>query len=57
MAVIFIRIDDNEKQLLFLEAKKLGMQLSTYCRMLLLSSLNNKEIKKDKPVSYRGEYA
>jgi antitoxin component of RelBE/YafQ-DinJ toxin-antitoxin module len=40
MSVIYIRIDNNEKKNLELEAKKLGMQLTTYCRMLLLQSLN-----------------
>jgi len=48
MSVIFIRIDDNEKHLLFQEAKKLGLQLSTYCRMLLLKSLNKANNKEEK---------
>jgi antitoxin component of RelBE/YafQ-DinJ toxin-antitoxin module len=39
MAVIYLRIDDQEKQSLKLEAKRLGMQLTTYCRMILLKSL------------------
>ncbi len=45
MAVIYIRIDNQNKQGLQLEAKKLGMQLTTYCRMILLKSLKEKEGK------------
>lgn len=44
MAVIYIRIDTNDKKLLELEAQKLGMSLTTYCRMVLLKSLE-KEAK------------
>ena len=39
MVVIYIRIDNNDKKLLELEAKKLGMSVTTYCRMVLLKSL------------------
>ena len=39
MAVIYIRIDNSEKKALEMEAKKLGMQLTTYCRMILIKSL------------------
>lgn len=39
MAVIYIRLDGKAKQDLEIEAKKLGMSLTTYCRMLLLQSL------------------
>lgn len=39
MAVIYLRIDNQDKRFLELEAKKLGMQLATYCRMILLKSL------------------
>lgn len=39
MAVIFIRIDSQEKRDLELEAKKLGMTVTTYCRMILIKSL------------------
>lgn len=39
MAVIYLRIDNQEKRELELEAKKLGMQLTTYCRMILIKSL------------------
>jgi len=39
MAVIYLRIDNQDKKSLELEAKKLGMQLTTYCRMILLKSL------------------
>jgi antitoxin component of RelBE/YafQ-DinJ toxin-antitoxin module len=42
MGVIYIRIDNNEKKYLELESKKLGMQLTTYCRMILIQSLNKK---------------
>lgn len=40
MSVIYIRIDNYEKRNLELEAKKLGMPLTTYCRMILLKSLD-----------------
>ena len=39
MEVIYIRIDGNEKKSLELEAKCLGMTLTTYCRMILIKSL------------------
>jgi len=39
MAVIYIRIEINDKKSLELEARKLGMSLTTYCRMVLLKSL------------------
>lgn len=39
MAVIYIRIEISDKKLLELEAHKLGMSLTTYCRMVLLKSL------------------
>ncbi len=42
MAVIYIRIDPHEKKSLEIEAKWLGMTLTTYCRMLLLKSLEKK---------------
>ena len=40
MAIIYLRIDQSEKKLLELEAKKLSMPLTTYCRMILIQSLN-----------------
>ena len=40
MAVIYIRIDNAEKKNLEIEARKLGMQLATYCRMVLIQSAN-----------------
>ena len=46
MAIIYLRIDEQEKRELQYEAKKLGMQLTTYCRMVLIKSLQNKEEKK-----------
>lgn len=39
MSVIYIRIEPSEKKLLKLEAKKLGMPLTTYCRMVLINSI------------------
>ncbi len=42
MAVIYIRIENSEKRSLELEAKRLGMPLTTYCRMVLLKSLDKK---------------
>lgn len=46
MAVIYLRIDNSEKKALEFEAKKLGMQLATYCRMVLIKSMQGKEGKK-----------
>ena len=40
MAVVYVRIDKASKELLVEKAKKLQMPLTTYCRMLLLQSLN-----------------
>ena len=42
MAVIYIRIDVSDKKCLELEARRLGMTLTTYCRMVLLKSLEKK---------------
>jgi antitoxin component of RelBE/YafQ-DinJ toxin-antitoxin module len=42
MAVIYLRIDTQEKRELELKAKELGMQLTTYCRMILIKSLKDK---------------
>ncbi len=39
MSVIYIRINQNEKKDLELEASKLGLTLTAYCRMILLQSL------------------
>lgn len=41
MDVIFIRIDANTKKELILASQKLGMKLTTYCRMILIKSLEN----------------
>jgi hypothetical protein len=41
MPVITIHIEPGDKEALTLEAEKRGMQLATYCRMLLLESLNS----------------
>ena len=43
MAVIYLRIDNQEKNELKFEAKRLGMQLTTYCRMILIKSLKEGE--------------
>jgi predicted HicB family RNase H-like nuclease len=40
MPVIFIRIEPNYKEKLSSEAQKQGLQLSTYCRMVLINSVN-----------------
>ena len=40
MPVIFIRIEPFYKEKLFDEAQKQGLQLSTYCRMILIKSVN-----------------
>ena len=40
MEVIYIRIEPKEKESLKREARKLGMNLTTYCRMILIKSLN-----------------
>jgi antitoxin component of RelBE/YafQ-DinJ toxin-antitoxin module len=47
MKVIYIRIDNSEKQSLEIEARSLGMTLTTYCRMVLIKSLD-KERKNEK---------
>jgi len=44
MAIIYLRIDNNEKKNLELEAKKLSMPLTTYCRMVLIQSMNKKGV-------------
>lgn len=38
--VLFIRVTAEDKKALELEAKKLGLTLTGYCRMILLKSLN-----------------
>lgn len=42
MKVIYIRIENPDKQALELKAKQLGMTLTTYCRMVLIKSLEAK---------------
>ena len=39
---IYIRIDSSDKQALEFKTKQLGMTLTTYCRMVLLKSLEEK---------------
>lgn len=39
MPVLYIHIEPGDKTALWNEAKKRGMQLTTYCRMVLLDSL------------------
>lgn len=41
-SVICIRIDSSDKQALEFKTKQLGMTLTTYCRMVLLKSLEEK---------------
>lgn len=43
MEVIFLRIDEQEKKKLACEAEKLGMRLTTYCRMILMQSLKKEK--------------
>ena len=42
-SVIYIRVDEEKKKALEIKAKKLGLTLTGYCRMLLLKSLCRKE--------------
>jgi hypothetical protein len=44
MPVLYIHLEPGDKEALRQEAKKKGLQLTAYCRMLLLASLN-KECK------------
>lgn len=37
--VIFVRLNGNDKNILVEEAKKLGLSLTAYCRMILLKSI------------------
>jgi hypothetical protein len=39
LPIITIHIKDDDKQALTKDAEKLGMQLTTYCRMKLLETL------------------
>jgi len=43
MEIIFIRIKKGEKEDLKIEAEKLGLTLTAYCRMILIKSLRLKE--------------
>jgi len=43
MKVIYIRIDPKDKNALEIKAKMLGMKLTTYCRMILLKSLQKEQ--------------
>lgn len=40
---MLIRIDEKDKQLLEIEAKKLGLPLTAYCRMILLKNLQKED--------------
>ena len=42
LPVITIHVQNSDKEALTIEARKLGMQLTTYCRMVLLKSLEVK---------------
>ena len=46
MEVIYIRIEPQEKMSLKIEAEKLGTPLTTYCRMILIKSLKEWNVKK-----------
>ena len=39
LPVLTIHIQEGDKESLTKEAQKLGMQLTTYCRMILLKSI------------------
>ena len=39
MKVIYIRLEESEKAKLEVVAEKLGLNLTAYCRMVLLKSL------------------
>jgi predicted HicB family RNase H-like nuclease len=43
MNVIYLRIESEYKRKLELDAKKLGLSLTAYCRMILLESLKEEE--------------
>ncbi len=45
MPVVTIHLEPGNKQALKLEAEKRGLQLTAYCRMILLASLNREEKK------------
>ena len=47
MEIISLRIDKENKGRLEQEAKKLGMTLTTYCRMILLKTLQIDSYKQD----------
>ena len=38
MKVLYVRVEDYVKANLEIEAAKLGMNLTTYCRMILIKS-------------------
>lgn len=40
--VLYIHIDNGTKQALKIEAEKRGLQLTAYCRMVLIKSLEEK---------------
>ena len=43
MAVLYIRINSGYKKALEIEAQKLGMPITTYCRMVLIKSVNGEK--------------
>lgn len=47
MAVIYIRISEEDKERLEIEAEELGMQVTTYCRMILLQSLKKPRLEEE----------
>jgi hypothetical protein len=48
MPVLYIHIEPNDKESLRVEAQKRGMQLTTYCRMMLLDSLRQNDTNRNK---------
>lgn len=51
MAVIQIWLDDNEKILISKASAKLGLSLSSYCRMVALEKMRSVLVFKSKEVS------
>ena len=43
MEILLLRIEKNEKEVLKSEAKKLGLTLTAYCRMLLIQAIQLKK--------------
>ena len=48
MPVLFIHIEAEHKERLKILAQKRGMQLTTYCRMILLDSMRQNDVDGNK---------